>query len=45
MANLDTDSIMESFGVGMDTVAQIESHLITRSYEGFMKGVKIKGRS
>ena len=31
-------------GVGMDTVAQIESHLITRSYEGFMKGVKIKGR-
>jgi preprotein translocase subunit SecY len=32
-------------GVGMDTVAQIESHLITRSYEGFMKGVKIKGRN
>jgi preprotein translocase subunit SecY len=31
-------------GVGMDTVAQIESHLITRNYEGFMKGVKIKGR-
>lgn len=31
-------------GVGMDTVAQIESHLITRSYDGFMKGVKIKGR-
>jgi preprotein translocase subunit SecY len=32
-------------GVGMDTVSQIEAHLITRSYEGFMKGVKIKGRS
>jgi preprotein translocase subunit SecY len=31
-------------GVGMDTVAQIESHLITRNYEGFMKGVRIKGR-
>ena len=31
-------------GVGMDTMAQIESHLITRSYEGFMKGTKLKGR-
>jgi preprotein translocase subunit SecY len=31
-------------GVGMDTVSQIESHLITRNYEGFMKGVRIKGR-
>jgi preprotein translocase subunit SecY len=31
-------------GVGMDTMAQIESHLITRSYEGFMKGVRLKGR-
>jgi preprotein translocase subunit SecY len=31
-------------GVGMDTVSQIESHLITRNYEGFLKGVRIKGR-
>jgi preprotein translocase subunit SecY len=31
-------------GVGMDTVAQIESHLITRNYEGFLKGVRIRGR-
>jgi len=31
-------------GVGMDTMAQIESHLITRSYEGFMKGARLKGR-
>jgi preprotein translocase subunit SecY len=31
-------------GVGMDTMAQIESHLITRSYEGFMRGAKLKGR-
>jgi len=31
-------------GVAMDTMAQIESHLITRNYEGFMKGVQIKGR-
>ena len=38
-------ALLIAVGVGMDTVAQIESHLITRSYEGFMKGVKIKGRS
>jgi len=31
-------------GVGMDTMAQIESHLITRNYEGFMKGVRLKSR-
>jgi len=24
--------------------AEIESHLISRSYEGFMRGVTIKGR-
>ncbi|GFE59211.1 preprotein translocase subunit SecY [Geobacter sp. AOG1] len=37
-------ALLIAVGVGMDTVSQIESHLITRSYEGFMKGVKIKGR-
>jgi preprotein translocase subunit SecY len=37
-------ALLIAVGVGMDTVAQVESHLITRSYEGFMKGVKIKGR-
>jgi len=37
-------ALLIAVGVGMDTVAQIESHLITRSYEGFMKGVRIKGR-
>ena len=32
-------------GVALDTVAQMESHLISRHYEGFMKGGKrIKGR-
>ena len=31
-------------GVGMDTASQIEAHLISRSYEGFMKGVTLKGR-
>jgi preprotein translocase subunit SecY len=31
-------------GVALDTVAQMESHLITRHYEGFIKGRKFKGR-
>jgi len=37
-------ALLIAVGVGMDTLAQIEAHLITRSYEGFMKGVRIKGR-
>ena len=37
-------ALLIAVGVGMDTVAQIESHLLTRSYDGFMKGVHIKGR-
>ena len=37
-------ALLIAVGVGMDTVSQIESHLITRSYEGFMKGVRIRGR-
>jgi preprotein translocase subunit SecY len=34
-------------GVALDTVQQIESHLITRHYEGFTgpKGPRIRGRS
>jgi preprotein translocase subunit SecY len=31
-------------GVALDTVSQIESHLVTRSYEGFLKKGKIRGR-
>jgi len=31
-------------GVGMDTLAQIESHLITRNYEGLIQGAKMGGR-
>jgi preprotein translocase subunit SecY len=31
-------------GVALDTIAQMESHLITRHYEGFLKGKKFKGR-
>src|SRR5947208_5090483 len=31
-------------GVALDTVAAMETHMITRSYEGFMKGGRIRGR-
>ena len=31
-------------GVGMDTMQQIESHLVMRNYESFMKKGRIKGR-
>lgn len=31
-------------GVALDTIAQMESHLITRHYDGFMKGKRFKGR-
>ena len=37
-------SLLIVVGVALDTVSQIETHLITRHYEGFMKGVRIKGR-
>jgi len=31
-------------GVALDTIQQIESHLLMRSYEGLLKGTKIRGR-
>jgi preprotein translocase subunit SecY len=31
-------------GVGLDTIAQIEAHLVSRQYEGFVKGARIRGR-
>lgn len=31
-------------GVALDTVSQIESHLVTRSYDGFLKKGRIRGR-
>lgn len=37
-------SLLIVVGVGLDTAAQVEAHLISRSYEGFMKGASIKGR-
>ena len=35
---------MIAVGVALDTMGQIESHLIMRHYEGFMKKGRIKGR-
>jgi preprotein translocase subunit SecY len=31
-------------GVAIDTISQIESHLVMRNYEGFMKAGRIRGR-
>ncbi|HRK02766.1 MAG TPA: preprotein translocase subunit SecY [Oligoflexia bacterium] len=37
-------SVLILVGVALDTVAQIESHLLTRNYEGFVKSARIRGR-
>ncbi len=37
-------SLLIVVGVALDTISQVETHLITRHYEGFMKGIRIKGR-
>jgi preprotein translocase subunit SecY len=37
-------SLLIVVGVAMDTVQQIESQLIMRHYDGFLKGTRIKGR-
>ena len=31
-------------GVALDTIAALETHMISRSYEGFMKRGRIRGR-
>jgi preprotein translocase subunit SecY len=31
-------------GVGLDTIAQIEAHLVSRQYEGLAQGTRIRGR-
>ncbi len=38
-------SLLIIVGVALDTLQQIESHLITRHYDGFLKSGKIQGRS
>ncbi len=37
-------SLLIAVGVALDTVSQIETHMISRSYEGFFKKFRIKGR-
>jgi preprotein translocase subunit SecY len=37
-------SLLIAVGVGLDTISQIESHLITRSYEGLLKKGRLRGR-
>ena len=38
-------SLLIIVGVSLDTLQQIESHLVMRHYDGFLKTGKIKGRS
>ncbi len=37
-------SLLITVGVALDTLQQIETHLLMRHYDGFMKSGKIKGR-
>ncbi len=37
-------SLLIIVGVALDTLQQIESHLVMRNYDGFLKGGKMKGR-
>jgi len=37
-------SLLIVVGVAMDTIQQVESQLIMRHYEGFLKGARVKGR-
>ncbi|MEC4676918.1 MAG: preprotein translocase subunit SecY [Nitrospirota bacterium] len=37
-------SLLIAVGVALDTVSQIESHLVTRSYEGLLKKGRVRGR-
>jgi preprotein translocase subunit SecY len=37
-------SLLIVVGVGLDTLQQVESHLLMRHYDGFMKSGKIKSR-
>ena len=37
-------SLLILIGVALDTIQQIEAHLLTRHYEGFMKHARMRGR-
>ena len=38
-------SLLIIVGVALDTLQQIESHLVMRHYDGFLKSGKLKGRN
>lgn len=38
-------SVLILVGVALDTVAQVETFLLSRNYEGFMKHTRLKGRA
>lgn len=38
-------SLLIVVGVALDTMAQIEAHMLTRHYEGFLKSGRLKGRA
>jgi len=38
-------SLLIVVGVGLDTVQQIESHMLMRNYEGFLAKGRLRGRS
>ena len=38
-------SLLIVVGVALDTVQQVESHLLMRHYEGFLKKARVRGRS
>ena len=37
-------SLLIIVGVGLDTLTQVESHLLMRHYDGFLKKGRIRGR-
>ena len=43
-AGISGAAVLIVVGVMLDTMSQIESHLTTRHYEGFLKKTKMKGR-
>ena len=43
-AGISGASILIVVGVMLDTMNQIESYLVSRHYDGFLKGTKLRGR-
>ena len=41
---INPPSLLIVVGVAMDTIQQVESQLVMRHYDGFMRGSRVKGR-